>query len=65
MASEIRARLSDEAKAAWERLCISEGVTITALIEALGRDLDEGGWTPSRRVFSEARRIDRARRSRG
>jgi hypothetical protein len=61
---EIRARLTDEAAQAWDRLVTAEGVTVTALVEALGRELGEGTWRPTRRAVERARQIDRERRSR-
>lgn len=61
---EIRARLTDQAGGAWDRLATSEGVTITALVEALGLELDEKRWRPTAATITRARQIDRDRRSR-
>lgn len=64
MRHEIRARLSEPSWRAWDRLVTAEGVTMTALCEALGLELHEGRWRPTERVLARARRIDRDRRSR-
>ena len=57
-------RLTDASAAAWDRLCTRHGVTLTSLIEALGRMLDDGDdWTPEQAI-ERARKIDRERRSR-
>lgn len=60
-------RLSPEARRGWDRLSSEEGVSLTALIEALGLELDEHraptdpyGWT----VVERARRIDHERGTR-
>lgn len=63
MAHEIRARLTEPAWESWDRLCASEGVTLTALLEALGRELGDQ-WQPTQRVLKAAREIDWERRSR-
>lgn len=60
----LRARLSDDASHAWDAFATDAGVTMTALIEALGRDMAAGQWKPTKRVVDEARRIDHERRSR-
>lgn len=62
--AHIRARLTDEAARAWDRTVTREGVTMTALIEALGREMADGHWKPTRHAIELARRIDRERRSR-
>jgi hypothetical protein len=57
-------RLSDEAAQGWDWLCTARGVTLTALLEALGRILATGeDWTPDQAI-DRARQIDRERRSR-
>lgn len=61
---EVRARLSDEGYRGWDRTVTREGVTLTALVESIGRELDAGSWHPPRRMIDEARKIDRERRSR-
>lgn len=62
--TRISARLSEHAGAGWDRTATREGVTLTALLEALGLDLADDHWKPPRRVIDEARRIDRDRRNR-
>lgn len=59
-------RLSDDARRGWDRTCVKYGVTLTALLEAMGRELDTLGITTDRGavVVEEARRIDQERRSR-
>jgi len=62
---EIRARLTPEARAAWDRVCGRHGVTLTTLVQALGERLDAGDdeWiTPD--VVDRARQLDRERYSR-
>lgn len=63
-ALELRARLSEDAYRGWDRLVTSEGTTVTAICEALGRELHSGRWRPTQRAIAEAKRIDRERRSR-
>jgi hypothetical protein len=65
---KVTLRLSDEARAGLERGCVSYGVTITALVEAIGRmmltdtaRLGERGAD----IIELARQIDAERRSRG
>lgn len=53
-------RLSAESRAALDRLCLEHGVTLTALIEALGL---QGGWVNDA-IIQQARQIDQDRRSR-
>lgn len=62
--AHIRARLSDESSRAWDRTVTREGVTMTALLEALGREMSAGRWHPTRGAVELARKIDRERRSR-
>lgn len=57
-------RLTDTAAEGWDRLCTRRGVTLTALIEALGQMLDEGDFSPTEEAIQRARHIDRDRRSR-
>lgn len=61
---QIKGQLSDPASKAWDRLTTAEGVTTAALLAALGEELAEGRWRPTRRVVERARRIDRERHSR-
>jgi hypothetical protein len=61
---ELRARLTVRAWRGWDRTATTEGITATALAEALGVEMAAGKWHPSRRVIEAARKIDRERRSR-
>lgn len=54
-------RLSAEARDQLDRICLDHGVTLTALIEALG--LVGGSWLDDE-IVARARQIDRDRRSR-
>lgn len=59
----ISALLSDEARRGWERVCLRERVSLSALLEALGRHLDESpGELPD--VFDLAAEVDRERGNR-
>lgn len=59
----ISALLSDEARRGWERVCSRERVTLSALLEALGRRLDESpNELPD--VFAEAAEVDKERGNR-
>lgn len=62
--AHIRARLTDESSRAWDRTVTREGVTMTALLEAIGREIAAGRWQPTKRMIDQARRIDSERRSR-
>lgn len=59
-------RLSDDARRGWDRTCVNYGVSLTALLESMGRELDTLGITTERGevVVQEARRIDQERRNR-
>lgn len=59
----IQAYLSDEARAGWEQLAETHGVSVTALIEAAGLALAK---TPKagEKWVAAARRTDAARRRR-
>ena len=57
-------RISDEARRGLDRLATSHGVTLTALLEALGRQVDSDPEVIPSAVIDEARRIDFERRSR-
>jgi DNA-binding transcriptional ArsR family regulator len=61
---EIRARLSEPAGRAWDRLLTEEGITASGLVEALGRQMSEGKWFPSTRALELARVVDKERRRR-
>lgn len=60
----ISARLTDGAAGAWDRTCTREGVTLTALLEALGQAIALDRWHPPVTVVTAAKQIDRERRSR-
>lgn len=64
MLRELRAKLSEPAGAAWDRMLTDEGITASGLIEALGREMAAGRWKPSNRVLALTKQIDRERRSR-
>lgn len=57
-------RLTDEARAGYDRICLAHGLTETALAEAIGLAFATGKLKPSAEVIREARRIDVERRSR-
>jgi hypothetical protein len=40
---QMTLRLSDEARAGWDRACGMAGVTLTALVEAIGLELHRTG----------------------
>lgn len=62
---EIRARLTPEARAAWDQVCADHGITLTTLIQSLGERLADGDdeWITDD-VVARARRLDRERYSR-
>lgn len=60
---QVHARLDEPTAAAWERWLTREGVTLAAVLEALGREIG-AGRAPSKRVVTLARKIDRERGSR-
>lgn len=59
-------RLTDEARAGWEKACVTTGVSLTALVEAIGRDLNDSGRLLERGadLIEAARVIDLERRRR-
>lgn len=61
----LQVRLTDEARAGLDRFTTRRGVTVTALVEALGEQLAVGDdeWVPAETV-ARAREIDAERRSR-
>ena len=61
---QVQVRLSEDARRGWDRLCTDNGCTLTAVLEALGRELDAGRSPVPERVLKAAREIDRERRSR-
>lgn len=60
----LSARVSDEARRGWDQAIGRHGCTFTALIEALGLALAEGGWEPTAAIVARAQEIDRERFSR-
>lgn len=64
----ITARISPESAAGWRRFCDASGVSMTAMLEAAGRDLAEETFPPTakerQRMVLNAREIDRQRRVR-
>ena len=64
MLRELRAKLSEPAGVAWDRLLTDEGITGSGLVEAMGQMLAEGAWQPPPEMLRRTRQIDRERRSR-
>lgn len=64
----VTVRMSRDCRRGWDKACQRYGVTLTALVEAIGCDLlDHGGTTSKDRgpaLIERAREIDRERRSR-
>ena len=64
---EIKARLSNEARGGWVGFCDEHGVTLTGLLEAVGRIMAAGQMHSTKqveRVVHLARQIDRERAKR-
>lgn len=59
----LQVRLTDKARAGWDKAAVDEGATVTALLEAIGLGLAERERLP-RHVVRTARKIDKDRRSR-
>lgn len=59
----LQAKLTPEGHRGWEAASLDTGATMTALIEALGRQM-ASGWRPPAKVVKAARAIDRERYSR-
>lgn len=57
-------RLTDEARAGWERLCTRERVTMTALVEAIGLEVADGREPVTVATIERAAAIDRERKNR-
>lgn len=64
MLRELRAKLSEPAGVAWDRLLTDEGITGSGLVEAIGRLVAEDRWYPTDEMLRLTRAIDRERRSR-
>lgn len=62
--TRVSIRLSDEAHQGWDREATRNGVTLTALIEALGQALCDGKRPIPATILDAARAIDFERRSR-
>lgn len=60
---QVHARLDEPAAEAWDRWLTAEGLTFSAALESIGREI-AAGRPPSQRVVALARRIDRDRNSR-
>lgn len=60
---ELRGRVDPATLAAWDRWLTTEGLTTSAALEAIGREI-AAGRPPSKRVVALARKIDRERSSR-
>lgn len=68
------ARLSDDAADGWENWAAQQGLTVSALLEAIGCELadDTGGWNlpfeelpePMQKTIRSARQIQNERRRR-
>jgi hypothetical protein len=61
---ELRAKLSEPAGVAWDRMLTDEGITGSGLVEAMGRLMADGKWYPNAETLRLTRQIDRERRSR-
>lgn len=68
----LHAYLSEEAHAAWQQMAEENGVSVTGILEALGKELrqeirDNGNDAEGvrRDLIKRARRIDAERRRRG
>lgn len=64
MDRRVTVRLGDSASRGWDRVTDDEGITRTALAEALGQMIDERAWEPPDEAIQRARKIDRERRRR-
>jgi hypothetical protein len=63
---QVTTRISLDARRGWDRGCLAGGVTMTALMEAIGLELLEHGVRSDvgHEVVERARQIDLERRSR-
>lgn len=63
---QVTTRISPDSRRGWDRACLAAGVTMTALMEAIGLDLLEHGIRSDagREMVERARQIDLERRSR-
>lgn len=61
----VTVRLSPDSRRGWERAALRGGVTLTALVEAIGMTLlDQDGTVTNAAVLTLARMIDQERRNR-
>lgn len=61
----VTVRLSPEARKGWEMAALQGGVTLTALVEAIGQTLlEQKGGLTNAAVLTLARKIDLERRTR-
>lgn len=60
----ISAMLSDDARRGWETFCDAHGITLSGLLEAAGRIMDERGSLTVDAVVWRAREVDRERAQR-
>ncbi len=63
----LHAFLTPEGHGGWQRLAEEQGVSLSALVDVIGRDLAtiEDSDTYRRDLITAARRLDAARRRRG
>lgn len=61
----VTVRLSPDSRKGWERAALLGGVTLTALVEAIGQQLlEQQGTVTNAAVLTMARAIDQERRNR-
>jgi hypothetical protein len=60
----VKARLTFDAAAGWDRICTRRNVTFTALMQALGEQLTQGDQLDVETAVARAHEVDRERRSR-
>lgn len=60
----LQPRVSDEARRGWQRAVEANATDLSALMEALGRALDDGTFRVPEEVAVMARRIEAERRRR-
>lgn len=59
----LRGRVDEDTAKAWDRWLAGEGLTFSAALESIGREI-AAGRPPSKKVVALARKIDRERNSR-
>lgn len=59
----VQVRVSEDARDGLHRFCFDHGITVTAMIEALGVQLAETGKCNVPEMVAAARRIDYERRN--